>query len=145
MPTPLCKKGMILDHPEDNLFFAIISMKRLINNPILGIFDLILLSHFLPKIWSFFAHLIRNFLNFSKLTLLLFLWFTPILPGALYAPDCEKLHIFLEGFPKQSQFPGSDLDKLRIIDFKSIIYLLSLSSLSFIRKGKQKSNTAKKY
>ena len=36
-----------------------------------GIFDLILLSHFLTKMRSFCVHQKGNFLNFSKLTLLL--------------------------------------------------------------------------
>ena len=63
-----------------------------------GIFGLILLSHFLTEMRSFCAHQKGNFLNFSKLNLLLFIvhfWY-PQWPvkhkGAFFQTPCTYIH-----------------------------------------------------
>ena len=74
-----------------------------------GIFGLIFLSHFLTKMRSFYAHQKGNFLNFSKLTLILSIvhfWY-PLWPvkhkGAFFL---DTLYVSLrEGFKKSGKFP----------------------------------------
>ena len=72
-----------------------------------GVFDLIFLRHFLTKMRSFCAHQKGNFLNFSKLTLLLSL-------DHSWCPQwpIKRYRAFFLGHPVLFQYLGKYLDKV---------------------------------